>query len=157
MESNTSDITVQITCGHIKQNQGRKAQGKISSVALIHCYSDDRYGVHMQQGSWQRLRMMVDTRLAAEENLKIQNTGFQIIGIKRLGLIYSWYVKSPSNMVSCLICIYFEDLSISIKDFNVIEIMVDFSIFNILCDLSSTAFFFFFFFLILVKFYEFSA
>lgn len=145
MESNTSDITVQITCGHIRQNQGRKAQGKISSVALIHCYTDDRYGVHMQQGSWQRLRMMVNTRLAAEENLKFQNTGFQMIEIKRLGLIYSWYGKSPSNMVSCLICICFEDLSVSFKDFNVIEIMVEFNIFNILCDLFSTAFFFFFF------------
>lgn len=106
--------------------------------------TDDRYGVHMQQGSWQRLRMMVNTRLAAEENLKFQNTGFQMIEIKRLGLIYSWYGKSPSNMVSCLICICFEDLSVSFKDFNVIEIMVEFNIFNILCDLFSTAFFFFF-------------
>lgn len=54
--------------------------------------------------------MMAYTRSASEKNLKGLNTAFEILEIKRLEIIHSCYGRRPSNMLSCLVYVYFEDL-----------------------------------------------
>lgn len=54
--------------------------------------------------------MMAYTRSASEKNLKGPNTAFEILEIKRLEIIHSCYGRRPSNMLSCLVYVYFEDL-----------------------------------------------